>query len=239
MPLSDHEQRMLDQIESALYAEDPKFASSVRGGGLRAPTARRRLQGAALFVLGLGMVVSGVAFKATMIGTFPILSVVGFIVMFGGVVFAITGPRRARVSAGARVPAVPSPAGWKIGSAAASRNSVTKDGRAAVAALFVCAGRAAARYGDAAPRLPLTHCAPLCRYRSSSGFELVILGRHAGMAEPLSGRKPAETTPFGDLLAVKWDAVGDCGVWWRKSKGVEVARCFSAPTHPSSTTKGG
>ncbi len=93
MPLSDHEQRMLDQIESALYAEDPKFASSVRGGGLRAPTARRRLQGAALFVLGLAMLVSGVAFKATMIGTFPVLSVVGFVVMFGGVVFAISGPR--------------------------------------------------------------------------------------------------------------------------------------------------
>jgi cytochrome c biogenesis protein CcdA len=94
MPLSDHEQRMLDQIESALYAEDPKFASSVRGGGLRAPTARRRLQGAALFVLGLAMLVSGVAFKATMIGTFPVLSVLGFVVMFAGVVFAITGPRR-------------------------------------------------------------------------------------------------------------------------------------------------
>jgi Protein of unknown function (DUF3040) len=93
MPLSDHEQRMLDQIESALYAEDPKFASSVRGGGLRAPSARRRLQGAALFVVGLGMLVSGVAFRATMIGSFPILSVFGFIVMFGGVVFAVTGPR--------------------------------------------------------------------------------------------------------------------------------------------------
>ena len=93
MPLSDHEQRMLDQIESALYAEDPKFASSVRGGTLRAPSARRRLQGAALFVIGLAMLVSGVAFKATMIGGFPILSVVGFVVMFGGVVFAITGPR--------------------------------------------------------------------------------------------------------------------------------------------------
>ncbi|MEE9243714.1 MAG: DUF3040 domain-containing protein [Mycobacterium sp.] len=93
MPLSEHEQRMLDQIESALYAEDPKFASSVRGGSLRAPSTRRRLQGAALFVSGLAMLVSGVAFKATMIGTFPILSVVGFIVMFGGVVFAITGPR--------------------------------------------------------------------------------------------------------------------------------------------------
>jgi Protein of unknown function (DUF3040) len=93
MPLSDHEQRMLDQIESALYAEDPKFASSVRGGTLRAPSARRRLQGAALFVIGLAMLVSGVAFKATMIGSFPILSVIGFVVMFCGVVFAITGPR--------------------------------------------------------------------------------------------------------------------------------------------------
>ncbi|KWX21106.1 MULTISPECIES: DUF3040 domain-containing protein [Mycolicibacterium] len=93
MPLSDHEQRMLDQIESALYAEDPKFASSVRGGTLRAPSARRRLQGALLFIVGLAMLVVGVAVKATMIGGFPILSVIGFIVMFGGVVFAITGPR--------------------------------------------------------------------------------------------------------------------------------------------------
>ena len=74
MPLSDHEQRMLDQIESALYAEDPKFASSVRGGTLRAPSARRRLQGAALFVIGLALLVRGVPFKATMIGSFPILS---------------------------------------------------------------------------------------------------------------------------------------------------------------------
>jgi Protein of unknown function (DUF3040) len=93
MPLSDHEQRMLDQIESALYAEDPKFASSVRGGTLRAPSTRRRLQGAALFVIGLAMLVSGVAFPATQISGFPVLSVIGFIVMFGGVVFAITGPR--------------------------------------------------------------------------------------------------------------------------------------------------
>ncbi|HEX9178111.1 MAG TPA: DUF3040 domain-containing protein [Mycobacterium sp.] len=93
MPLSDHEQRMLDEIESALYAEDPKFASSVRGGPLRAPSTRRRIQGTALFVIGLAMLVSGVAFKATMVGGFPILSVLGFLVMFGGVVFAITGPR--------------------------------------------------------------------------------------------------------------------------------------------------
>jgi hypothetical protein len=93
MPLSDHEQRMLDQIESALYAEDPKFASSVRGGSLRTPTTRRRLQGAALFVAGLAMLVSGVPFYANVNHAFLILSVIGFVVMFGGVVFAITGPR--------------------------------------------------------------------------------------------------------------------------------------------------
>ncbi len=97
MPLSEHEQRMLDQIESALYAEDPKFASSVRGGTLRTPSTRRRLQGAGLFVVGLAMLVAGVAVKATMIGGFPILSVLGFVVMFAGVVFAISGPRVAGV----------------------------------------------------------------------------------------------------------------------------------------------
>jgi len=92
MPLSDHEQRMLDQIESALYAEDPKFAFSVRGGGLRAPTARRRVQGAALFVAGLAMLVCGIPFKTVWAGPFPILSVIGFVVMFGGVILAIIGP---------------------------------------------------------------------------------------------------------------------------------------------------
>lgn len=93
MPLSEHEQRMLDQIESALYAEDPKFASSVRGGNLRAPSARRRLQGVGLSLFGLAMLVAGVAVKATMVSGFPVLSVFGFLVMFAGVVFAVTGPR--------------------------------------------------------------------------------------------------------------------------------------------------
>src|ERR1700716_418047 len=96
MPLSDHEQRRLDQIESALYAEDPKFASSVRGGTLRAPSARRRLQGVALFVIGLAMLVSGVAFNVTMIGSLPILSFVGLVVIYAGVIFATADPRVAK-----------------------------------------------------------------------------------------------------------------------------------------------
>ena len=92
MPLSEHEQRMLDQIESASYAEDPKFASSVRGGTFRAPSARRRLKGAGLFVAGLAMLIAGVPFYSQN-HLFLILSVIGFVAMFAGAVIAVTGPR--------------------------------------------------------------------------------------------------------------------------------------------------
>lgn len=91
MPLSEHEQRLLEQIERALYAEDPKFASTVRGGRLRKPTRRRRLQGVGLFVLGLVLLVVGVAVpQLWLASSFPVLSVVGFLVMLGGAVLAVT-----------------------------------------------------------------------------------------------------------------------------------------------------
>ncbi len=90
MPLSEHEQRMLEQIESALYAEDPKFASTVRGGRLRSATGRRRLQAAGLFLLGLVLLVAGIAlpFKP---GDFPIISLIGFLVMFGAGMLLLLG----------------------------------------------------------------------------------------------------------------------------------------------------
>ncbi|WP_040795406.1 DUF3040 domain-containing protein [Nocardia higoensis] len=92
MPLSEHEQRMLEQIESALYAEDPKFASSVRGGRLRTTTSRRRLQAAALFALGLLLLVAGIAGPKP--GGFPIISLIGFVIMFGaGVLLLVGGPK--------------------------------------------------------------------------------------------------------------------------------------------------
>lgn len=95
MPLSEHEQRMLDQIESALYAEDPKFASTVRGGRIKAASARHRLQAVALFVVGLVLLIAGVAlpFKP---GGFPIISLVGFAFMFGaGVLLLLRKPSAA------------------------------------------------------------------------------------------------------------------------------------------------
>ncbi len=90
MPLSEHEQRMLDQIESALYAEDPKFASTVRGGRMRAASSRRRLQAVALFVLGLVLLIAGVALPIKP-GGFPVISLIGFIVMFGAGVLLLWG----------------------------------------------------------------------------------------------------------------------------------------------------
>lgn len=90
MPLSEHEQRMLDQIESALYAEDPKFASSVRGGRLRTTSSKRRLQASALFVLGLVLLIAGVALPVKP-GGFPIISLLGFILMFGAGVLLLLG----------------------------------------------------------------------------------------------------------------------------------------------------
>ena len=54
VPLSEHEQRLLEQIERALVDDDPKFASSVRTGDRRLK-ARRKLQlGVVLVVVGHG-----------------------------------------------------------------------------------------------------------------------------------------------------------------------------------------
>ena len=49
MPLSDHEQRLLEQLERALQDEDPKFASALQGSRLR---GRLRLR---LLLAGLGV----------------------------------------------------------------------------------------------------------------------------------------------------------------------------------------
>ncbi|OLR94185.1 DUF3040 domain-containing protein [Actinokineospora bangkokensis] len=96
MPLSEHEQRLLDQIERALYAEDPKFASTVRGARLRRPSRRRRLLGIALFIVGAALLVLGVALNLW----FPVVSLLGFLVMFGGVLLTLTSLRRGAADPG-------------------------------------------------------------------------------------------------------------------------------------------
>ncbi|MFJ7767171.1 spore wall synthesis complex protein [Streptomyces sp. NPDC097107] len=89
MPLSEHEQRMLEQMERALYAEDPKFATALEGSGLRTYTRRRVYQAVAGFLVGIALLMAGMVAQQVW------LSVVGFLVMLGCAVLAVTGWRKA------------------------------------------------------------------------------------------------------------------------------------------------
>ncbi|WP_420711254.1 DUF3040 domain-containing protein [Streptomyces sp. NRRL F-5053] len=97
MPLSEHEQRMLEQMERALYAEDPKFATALEGSELRRYTRKRVYQAVAGFLVGIALLMAG------MVAQQPWISVVGFLVMLGCAVLAVTGWRKApKLSSGAR-----------------------------------------------------------------------------------------------------------------------------------------
>jgi hypothetical protein len=88
VPLSDNEQRLLEQMERALYAEDPKFASAMRGANRRHGAARRLLIGGVAIIVGLVLLVLGVANKQVFVG------VGGFIVMLAGTAYAVSAQRR-------------------------------------------------------------------------------------------------------------------------------------------------
>jgi hypothetical protein len=89
MPLSDHEQKLLDEIEQALYAEDPKFASAVRSVGMRSRIRRNVLLCALGVIVGLGLVLVG------LMSTVVALSVIGFVlvVLCCGLVVRTLRPR--------------------------------------------------------------------------------------------------------------------------------------------------
>ncbi|GHH74257.1 membrane protein [Streptomyces sulfonofaciens] len=89
MPLSEHEQRMLEQMERALYAEDPKFATALERSGLRRYTRRRAYLAVVGFLVGIVLLMAG------MVAQLIWISVVGFLVMLGCAVLAVTGWRKA------------------------------------------------------------------------------------------------------------------------------------------------
>lgn len=96
MPLSDHEQRLLDEMEKQLH-QDPQFASSMR----RAETAGRYSSrnialGLVVAVAGLAVVLVGIAMsQVPVVGI--VVGIVGFVAMCGGVYLALA--RRSASSA--------------------------------------------------------------------------------------------------------------------------------------------
>lgn len=98
MPLSEQEQRLLDEMERHLMRNDADVVSAPRDG--RALSYRNIVYGTILVLLGLGGLIFGVSQQMIVVG------VIGFVVMLGGVILAITpgrGPGRARVEPDAPV----------------------------------------------------------------------------------------------------------------------------------------
>ena len=88
MPLSEHEQRLLDQIERGLYAEDPKFAQTVQSTDPRKHYRRRMVMAALGFVVGVCLLMAGVISKLI-----PI-SIIGFVAMLACCVWGLSSWKR-------------------------------------------------------------------------------------------------------------------------------------------------
>lgn len=89
MPLSEHEQRLLEQMERALYAEDPKFASSLRSAGPRPGVRRRTVTGVLAALAGVAVLVTGAATSLVVVG------VLGFVLMLVGTFLVVSALRSA------------------------------------------------------------------------------------------------------------------------------------------------
>lgn len=86
MPLSEYEQRVLEQMERQLTSDDPRLANTLTRRGGRRPVRRYVLAGVGAAV-GLLLLVIGVATAMSWLG------VVGFVLMFAAVAFAFAVPR--------------------------------------------------------------------------------------------------------------------------------------------------
>ena len=89
---------MLDEIESGLYADDPKFASNVRRSSSSSGISPNLWKFVLVGLVGLALLIVGLAFGPKPAG-FPIVSLLGFIVMFGagvGALLSTSGSREGK-----------------------------------------------------------------------------------------------------------------------------------------------
>lgn len=94
MPLSEQEQRLLDEMERSLYQNDADFVATV-GAERARPSYGTMVLGSLLVLAGVGGLIAGVASQLLVVG------VIGFAVMFVGVVLFVAPPRRAQRVSGA------------------------------------------------------------------------------------------------------------------------------------------
>ena len=89
MPLSEQEQRLLDEMERHLMRNDADVVSAPQDG--RTLSYRNIVYGTVLVLLGLGGLIVGVATHLETVSI--VVGVIGFVVMLGGVILAVTPTR--------------------------------------------------------------------------------------------------------------------------------------------------
>ncbi|MFT4123484.1 MAG: DUF3040 domain-containing protein [Microbacteriaceae bacterium] len=97
MPLSEQEQRLLDEMERNLYQTDADFVASV-SGQRPGPSVRSVVLGVLISLVGVAALVAGVAVRQ------PLVGVAGFAAMLAGVLLAVAPPRRLGARLGAPAP---------------------------------------------------------------------------------------------------------------------------------------
>jgi Protein of unknown function (DUF3040) len=103
MPLSEHEQKLLEQLEKQLHEDDPKFASSMGSDPGRSWSTRHLVIGVLGALAGILLLLLGVSLQLIVVG------VLGFVVMGAGVYYATmrSSSSRAKSAGGSRKPGKP------------------------------------------------------------------------------------------------------------------------------------
>jgi hypothetical protein len=86
MPLSEHEQRLLEEMERNLYKNEADVVSTL--GVKRMPNYRAMAIGAIVAIAGLITMLAGVSQGITVVG------ILGFVLLFAGVMIAVATPGR-------------------------------------------------------------------------------------------------------------------------------------------------
>ena len=105
MALSEHEQRLLEEMERNLYQNEADVVTAL-GVTKRAPNYTAVVAGVVMAVVGLGIMLWAVSASLTWLG------VIGFLVLFAGVMVAVTIP--GPVTEGAARSAGPGPRGPQL-----------------------------------------------------------------------------------------------------------------------------
>lgn len=93
VPLSDREQRILEEIEKNLYQEDPSFARDVRRRSPRMDEVRRARLGVFIFLCGFALLIGFFVSRSVLVGVVAFGAMVGGIVLVAGAIKGLASGR--------------------------------------------------------------------------------------------------------------------------------------------------